>query len=270
MKKVFVLIDGQFQKTASGFIDEYEKLNGTIDGIICLRPNKGGLFFYVRKIVRIIFRILARIKNKLIGILINSGELRTIASLKDSWASRNENSWDLLDKSIDIFQYANSKSIPLHFVNSLVPETFNNITKSNPSLFILYAGGILSDEVLSIPGGEFLNAHMGDMPKYRGMNVLEWAVLEGSKPKVSVMVMNNKIDDGDIIYKMDIERKSEKTVGELRKTGYESCYKAMANAAYLYSAGKVNSEKQPREGIKYYYRMHDKIRQLLVKKLINS
>ena len=53
----------------------------------------------------------------------------------------------------------------------------------------MYAGGILTKAVLNHPRAEFINAHMGEMPRYRGMNVIEWAVLEDMPTKVAVMVM---------------------------------------------------------------------------------
>ena len=84
-------------------------------------------------------------------------------------------------------------------MKKLTPENLKPIVKNDSVIFVLYSGGIIKEELLNLPGAEFLNAHMGNVPRYRGMNVIEWAVLEDTKPKVSVMVMNSKIDDGDVI-----------------------------------------------------------------------
>lgn len=265
-KKVFLIIHDRFQKTASGFIESFEG-KGNIDGIICIKTQTKSPLYVIKRIVRLVLSVKNRIVRRSIIMLTGSSSMQSITALIESWSAQKENSWDLLKTRFDIFEYAKTKSIALHFLSKLGSAELRSVTAGAPSLFILYAGGIIGNDLINMPGSEFLNAHMGDMPRYRGMNVLEWAVLEGQKPKVSVMVMNTKIDDGDVVYKMDIENGGEATIAELRKTGYEHCYKAMADAALLYSTNKTAAEKQSKEGIRYYYRMHSKIRSLLSAKL---
>lgn len=41
-----------------------------------------------------------------------------------------------------------------------------------------------------------LNAHIGLLPEYRGRSVMEWAILNGHKPGISVFFMDEGIDSG--------------------------------------------------------------------------
>lgn len=266
MKKVVLVIGNRFQPNSCGFIKEFEEKGGKIDGIICVQPKRG-LKYYAK----IPFRILKKLKPSRIKQYVKSSiaqisGMQQMQALKGSWNNLGENSWDVLDGKFDIAKYAAEKNIPLHYHPFISSEVISTFTKDGPTLFPMYAGGILSKELLSDKNAEFLNAHMGEMPRYRGMNVIEWAVLEKQPPKVAVMVMNEKIDGGDVIWHKDIPLVKEKTIREIRTTGYTYCYKAMAEGIYEYLHNEQLRTVQPK-GARYYYRMHGKIKELTLQQL---
>lgn len=265
MKKVVLLISSRKQANASGFIEEFTKLNGKIDKIICLHV-KHNLLYYIKKGLKIVrFFSPAKLKHYMVKCIRVATGMQEFKDLKLAWEARGENSWDLLPDGMDIFDYANKNKIPLEFVSGLTTSLIEANTKES-ALFVLYTGGILSKEILEIKNAEFLNAHMGEMPVYRGMNVIEWAVLEGKSPKVTVMVMNKQIDGGDIVCMEAIPLNKEETIAELRKTGYICCYKTMAKGVYNYQRNESLRLKQP-VGAKYYYKMHPILRKMLSNKL---
>lgn len=263
-----MIIGNRFQPNAAGFIEEYSKLNGKIDGIICLQV-KQDLKFYIKRSLRFVklFKPSA-IKKIFLKIICKLGGLQEMETLKLSWNTSGENSWDLLEKKPDIFEYAAKNNIPMDFAIGISRSLIEKQCKEE-TVFLLYGGGILTKELLEIKNAEFINAHMGKMPTYRGMNVIEWAVLEENKPMVSVMTMNEQIDGGDVIYEKEIQLGSEKTIAALRKTGFIYCYKAMAEGVYKYSKGEIKRIPQPK-GAKYYYRMHSQIRKMLSQKLLST
>ena len=266
MKSVILVIGGQFQPHACGFIREFEALGGKIDGILVLLPPKDKLIV-LKKMFRGLKRLdPRRLKNTYVSAVAKFHGMQRLEAVKATWDVGGENSWDLLTEKFDIFQHANEKGIPMTFSPTLLPEVVRTFTSKGPVVFPMYGGGILEDPILNDPNAEFINAHMGEMPRFRGMNVIEWAILEDLQPRVAVMTMNAQIDGGDVIWTKDIPVGEEKTIAELRKQGYVYCYKAMAEGIFHY-AGKPELRQKQAKGAKYYYRMHPRIRKMLSAKL---
>jgi hypothetical protein len=266
MKRVILVISNRFQPNVCGFLKEFEKIGGRIDGVLCLQPIKD-VKYYLKKPFRFLKKLQpGQLKEALIKIICILTNKQTIIQLTERWNYPGENSWDLLEFKFDIFKYLKINDIPLRFAPYLTSDIIISYTNEGPVIFPMYGGGILTKSLLAERNAEFVNAHMGEMPTYRGMNVIEWAVIEGHQPKVSVMIMNEIIDGGDVIWEKDIILGGEESIADLRRRGYEFCYIAMAEGIKAYLSNPGIREKQRRGG-KYYYRMHVKIRELLTKKL---
>ncbi|MEA2065448.1 MAG: methionyl-tRNA formyltransferase [Patescibacteria group bacterium] len=79
----------------------------------------------------------------------------------------------------------------------------NKIKKLNPDLIITAAyGQIVPQAILDIPKHKCLNIHPSLLPKYRGSSPIQNAILNGDRQTaVSIMIMDAKMDHGDIIAK---------------------------------------------------------------------
>lgn len=267
MKKVVLIIGHIDQPNVCGFLKEFESLGGVPEAIVCIRPVKG-LKYYLKAPFRLVRKWgLTNPKRLISGFVRLLTSKQYLTTLVNQWNNNGENSWDLLDQRFNIRNYAQQREIPFYFRTNLSETTIRSLSIPGEVIYPMYAGGIISKSMLGIETAEFVNAHMGEMPRYRGMNVLEWAVLEGNAPKVSVMVMNEAIDGGDVIWTKSITLSQEKSIAELRRTGYEHCYQAMAEGIYNYQRNSELRKQQPGKGVRYYYRMHNKIRDLLELKL---
>jgi len=105
---------------------------------------------------------------------------------------------DLAQKNkIEIFQPQS-----LHD-NELVEE----IKKIEPDLFIVAAyGKILPNIILEIPKYGAVNVHGSLLPKYRGASPVQCAILAGEKETgITLMKMNEKMDEGDILLQEKIK-----------------------------------------------------------------
>jgi methionyl-tRNA formyltransferase len=82
-------------------------------------------------------------------------------------------------------------------------ESVEFLKKFNADLFIVVSfGQIMSKEVLSLPKLYCLNIHASLLPKYRGAAPINWAIANGEKETgVTIMCMNEKMDEGDIALK---------------------------------------------------------------------
>ena len=91
-------------------------------------------------------------------------------------------------------------------------------------LVVASYGKILPREILDIPKKGALNVHPSLLPKYRGPSPIQTAILNGEKSTgVTIMKMNEKMDEGDILSsaRMRIANKdtSEVLSGKLAKLG---------------------------------------------------
>ena len=77
--------------------------------------------------------------------------------------------------------------------------------------------GIIPTEVISFFKHGILNAHGGDLPKYRGNACQAWAIINGEK-KVGLCIhkmIGDDLDSGDIIRKEYIPIQDETTIGDV-------------------------------------------------------
>ena len=96
-------------------------------------------------------------------------------------------------------------------------EFISEIKELNPEIICVVAyGKILPKEILDIPKYGCINLHGSILPKYRGAAPIQWAILNGDKTTgVTTIYMNEKMDEGDMILKEEIEIEEYETTGEL-------------------------------------------------------
>ncbi|MDE5831259.1 MAG: methionyl-tRNA formyltransferase [Clostridia bacterium] len=96
-------------------------------------------------------------------------------------------------------------------------EFIDTIKDLNPDIICVVAyGKILPKEILDIPHLGCINLHASLLPKYRGAAPIQWAVLNGDKVTGnSTMYMNERMDEGDIIFQEKTEIGEYETTGEL-------------------------------------------------------
>lgn len=265
MDKIALIVNSDDQPNANLFLKEFIAIGGEIDLIICLTPNKN-LLFSLKKIFKPlkIFKPnnLKQLYLRFLKFVFGGIQLTEVFA---SYNNVGENSWDLLPKgdSLKIF----AKNNKVKYINSLSIET-SLFPEDNRYLVATYGGGIIGKELLNGENLTFFNAHMGSMPRYRGMNVIEWAYLERQPLIATFLTMNDKIDDGDVGYELEIKKDEISSISLLRKIGYEFCAKAMAQGLFKLRNNQIKLVAQNRKGIRYYYRMHPNLRADLEKLLI--
>ena len=170
----------------------------------------------------------------------------------------------------DVASFCEQEDIPVIHVGPLSdPKSVDAVSRLEADILIHAGAGILRRGVLSTPKLGTLNAHMGILPRYRGMNVAEWAGLERSKVGCTVHLINEGIDTGDIIAVAEIDSGSADSILSLR---------ALVDDAQISLLGKVvrwivesgalppARSQSAREG-RQYFEMHAELRALLERKL---
>lgn len=104
-----------------------------------------------------------------------------------------------------IKQFALEHDIPVFQPKSIrkEPEIQKALKALNPDFFVTFAfGQILSQEVLDIPKYETINLHASLLPKYRGANPIQRAIINGDKETgICTMITELGLDCGDVCLK---------------------------------------------------------------------
>lgn len=97
------------------------------------------------------------------------------------------------------------------------PEIISALKNLNPDFFVTFAfGQILSQEVLDIPKYETINLHASLLPKYRGANPIQRAIINGdTKTGICTMITELGLDSGDICLKLPIKISEDMTCIDL-------------------------------------------------------
>lgn len=85
-------------------------------------------------------------------------------------------------------------------------ELIDILKKIKPDMFVTVAfGQILSKEILDIPPFGTINLHASMLPKYRGPNPIQWAIINGEpRTGVTTMLTAEEVDSGDILICQDL------------------------------------------------------------------
>ena len=97
------------------------------------------------------------------------------------------------------------------------PEAVETLQKAAPDISVVAAyGQILPLAVLQIPKIASLNIHGSLLPKYRGAAPIHYAVMNGeTETGVTIMHMNEKMDEGDMILAKTTPVGEKETTGEV-------------------------------------------------------
>ena len=97
------------------------------------------------------------------------------------------------------------------------PEFVELLRGLNPDVIVVVAfGQLLPKSILDIPKYGCVNVHASLLPKYRGAAPIQWAVIDGEeKSGVTTMLMDEGLDTGDMLEKMEYTLEKNETGGSL-------------------------------------------------------
>ena len=158
-------------------------------------------------------------------------------------------------------KYTSTVSLVPDF-NSQICENLVNSLK--PDIIILGGARIIKDHILKIPQYGVLNAHPGLLPKYRGIDVIRWAIYHGDPIGVTVHFVNSGVDTGEIIATREITIENGDTVAELKKKAMQIAGELMSEVVKALVQNKqIDSKKnQINEGKQFYKMPPDKVKEV--------
>jgi methionyl-tRNA formyltransferase len=125
-------------------------------------------------------------------------------------------------------------------------ESVEYLKKLGADLFVVISfGQILKKEVLSVPSLYSINLHGSLLPKYRGAAPTNWAVINGDKSSgVTIIKMNERMDEGDIIAKKEVAIEPVDTNITLGEKLSDAGAALLVEILELIESGKASFTKQ--------------------------
>ena len=116
-------------------------------------------------------------------------------------------------------EFALGRGLPVRQPARVRSETafLDELRAAAPEVNVVVAyGQILPAAVIGLPRWKSVNLHFSLLPRYRGAAPVEWAILNGERTTgISIFELNEKMDEGDILAREEIEIRPRETAGEL-------------------------------------------------------
>lgn len=169
----------------------------------------------------------------------------------------------ITDSSLDYL--GKRTGIPIIYCKDLNHEAaVNRLKKISPDIVVFTGGGLIREPLLAQAGHGILNCHMGVLPKYRGMDVVEWPMIEGNFETIGTTVhfMDTGVDTGDILAIKKIAANANETTQELRERFEPIMCLEMVNTCVRFLRGEIKRKPQASKEGKQYFILHDRLMEI--------
>lgn len=170
---------------------------------------------------------------------------------------------DIGYKNVD--RFGRLCGIPVIYCDTLNDAVVvEQLERDKPDLIVFTGGGLIRGDVLDRSGHGVVNCHMGVLPKYRGMDVVEWPILEGERDHIGVTVhfMDRGVDTGDILAIRRIEPRLGESIEQLRARFEPIMCDAMVETCVDFLDEKLERHPQRSEDGRQYFVMHPELNRL--------
>jgi folate-dependent phosphoribosylglycinamide formyltransferase PurN len=172
-----------------------------------------------------------------------------------------------------IVEFCAGLRIPTLEVESLTSQSaLEAIEAIQPDLLVHAGAGIIRRPPLATSRLGMINAHMGILPFYRGMNVTEWAAFNGDPIGCSVHLIDEGIDTGDIIIVRPVDAGGANSIASLRTLVDDAQIELLGEVVrYVASSGEL-PPRYPQDASEghQFFTMHPEIRRVLETELSAS
>lgn len=175
---------------------------------------------------------------------------------------------NILIRRVDDFK--DKYGIPVVYCNDLNDLiVVEGLRKTKPEVVVFTGGGLICSDVLENSGAGILNCHMGVLPRYRGMDVVEWPIIEEKLQQIGMTVhfMDKGIDTGDILRIKKVRVESNDSVKKIRDRFEPIMCRVIVESCLDYLNDKLERKRQKQEDGKQFFIMHPRLIKLAETKL---
>jgi folate-dependent phosphoribosylglycinamide formyltransferase PurN len=159
--------------------------------------------------------------------------------------------------------------LKLHYTNDVNGDKALLLLREfSPDLIVYTGGGILRRPLIETPTIGVINAHSGLLPEYRGMNVTEWALINGDAIGITVHFIDPGIDTGRILFRKPMHITPEDlSINALRERVSDATVDALVEAVEMLAKGAVTPINQEPGNNRQYFVMHEKLLEVAERRL---
>ncbi len=174
----------------------------------------------------------------------------------------------IIDWDISILDICKKEDIYYKKVPEINSKTAIGVVKDKKiDLLINAGGGIFKLNLIKSPKIGILNTHMGYLPKYRGMNALEWSLFYDEKIGVTLHFIEPGIDMGDILLFKEIPLNNTDTIASLRRKSLSVSLELIIEGINGIINKKIKRIKQVSNEGKQYFVMHPRLKKYVESKI---
>ncbi len=156
------------------------------------------------------------------------------------------------------------------YCDSLNDANVEEVLKQYQDKIVVFTGGgIIRRNILDLAGDGIVNCHMGTLPRYKGMDLPEWCVLENRTDDLGITLhfMDGGIDTGDILRKVSVDRGDHNNIKDLRNSFEGVMANAMAEVIDDFINKRITPKKQEKTTRRQYFIVHPRLYELIDEKL---
>jgi folate-dependent phosphoribosylglycinamide formyltransferase PurN len=172
----------------------------------------------------------------------------------------------------DVLTFCRSRGVAVVETGPLEgDDAVTAIKDLKPDLGIHAGAGLLRRPLIDCFRLGILNAHMGLLPAFRGVNVTEWAALEKAAVGCTVHLIDSGVDTGSILARREVDIAGCDTIASLRSAVDDAQLELLGAVIGSITDGRVPEPLAPSgpPGRQYFY-MHDELLAILAARLINK
>ncbi len=149
-------------------------------------------------------------------------------------------------KATAVKQFAIERGIPVLQPQNLKDQDFEDELKMLAAdCFVVVAFRILPKAIFTIPKKGTINVHGSLLPAYRGAAPINWAIMNGDHESgVTTMLIDAKVDTGNILLQDKVEIASSMTAGELHDILAERGAKLLVKTIEKIAKNEIHSIRQ--------------------------
>lgn len=200
------------------------------------------------------------------------GDNRFAENTEENLARLAEN-WELPFKSLK--HLAKEYNIPYRVVNDhnqKRSEAF--LYQVSPDLIVFTGGGLIRENILSIPSIGIMNCHTGILPEYRGMDVVEWTAAEeqaaGIGFGVTLHLMDKGVDTGPVLKAVKIDPGYAKSFEQIRTKLEVKMVELVLDGVRGFRDRSIMTKPQRAEDGRQYFVMHPRIKAFAILQLLRQ